>query len=230
VSLLTPNRADAVAALADPQRRALYRLATERAIGRDDAAEALGMPRSTAAANLDRLADAGLLTISYVRRSGRTGPGAGRPAKLYRAAATEVSATIPERHYELAGELLAAAAQEADDRGVPVRDALAGQALAAGEAIGAGCADLEAALTVCGYAPRAAASVPRQQGEDGEAVGDLVLENCPFHALAARHTALICGANLELVRGLARATADERTPVLAPAAGRCCVEIRTNAP
>jgi predicted ArsR family transcriptional regulator len=214
MSALTPNRAEAVAALADPQRRRLYRLATERAISRDDAAATLGMPRSTAALNLDRLADAGLLTVTHVRRSGRTGPGAGRPAKLYRAASAEVAATIPERHYELAGALLAAAAEEADERGIAVRDALATEAFAAGAAIGADCDSLEDALTVCGYAPRGAAS------------GDVVLENCPFHVLASRHTALICGANLELVRGLASATADERTPVLAPTPGRCCVEVR----
>jgi predicted ArsR family transcriptional regulator len=224
VSILTPNRAEAVAALADPQRRELYRLATERPIGRDEAAAALGMPRSTAAVNLDRLAEAGLLTVSYERRSGRTGPGAGRPAKLYRAADAELAATIPERHYELAGELLAAAAAEADERGVPVRDALDAGAFAAGAAIGAGCADLEAALTLCGYAPRAKDTLPADGAEDAAST-DLVLENCPFHALATRHTALICGANLELVRGLTTATGDERTPVLAPTAGRCCVEI-----
>ncbi|MGU3645229.1 helix-turn-helix transcriptional regulator [Microbacterium sp. C23T] len=228
MSILTPNRAEAVAALADPQRRELYRLATERPIGRDEAAAALGMPRSTAAVNLDRLAEAGLLTVSYERRSGRTGPGAGRPAKLYRAADAELAATIPERHYELAGELLAAAAAEADERGVPVRDALDAGAFAAGAAIGAGCADLEAALTLCGYAPRAKDTLPSDGAEDAAST-DLVLENCPFHALATRHTALICGANLELVRGLTTATGDERTPVLAPTAGRCCVEIRDSA-
>jgi predicted ArsR family transcriptional regulator len=228
VSTLTPNRAEAVAALADPQRRALYRLATERPIGRDEAASALGMPRSTAAMNLDRLADAGLLTVSFERRSGRTGPGAGRPAKLYRAADSELAATIPERHYELAGELLATAAEKADERSVPVRDALAAEAFAAGAAIGAGCADLEEALTLCGYAPRAKDTVAADGGEEA-ASADLVLENCPFHALATRHTALICGANLELVKGLATAAGDARTPVLAPGAGRCCVEIRHDA-
>ncbi len=228
MSILTPNRAEAVAALADPQRRELYRLATERPIGRDEAAAALGMPRSTAAVNLDRLAEAGLLTVSYERRSGRTGPGAGRPAKLYRAVAAELAATIPERHYELAGELLAAAAEEADERGVPMRDALDAEAFAAGTAIGAGCADLEEALTLCGYAPRAREPVTEDGAGDAASV-DLVLENCPFHALATRHTALICGANLELVRGLTTATGDERTPVLAPTAGRCCVEIRDSA-
>ncbi|GAA5207451.1 helix-turn-helix transcriptional regulator [Microbacterium kyungheense] len=219
----TPNRADAVAALVDPQRRDLYRLAADHAVTRDDAAATLGLPRSTAALNLDRLVDAGLLTVSYERRSGRTGPGAGRPAKLYRATADELSATIPERHYELVGDLLAAAVEHADETGTPVREALAAAAFAAGASIGAGAEALEGALTACGYAP----NPPRRQDA---ASPDLVLENCPFHVLASRHTALICGANLEFVRGLAAATDDERTPVLAPADGRCCVEIRACAP
>ncbi|MFD4958387.1 helix-turn-helix transcriptional regulator [Microbacterium sp. NPDC058389] len=219
----TPNRADAIAALVDPQRRALYRLAAEREVSRDEAATTLGIPRSTAALNLDRLVDAGLLTVSYVRRTGRTGPGAGRPAKLYRATAAELAASIPERHYELVGDLLASAAERADATGIPLRDALATEAFAAGAAIGAGADRLEDALSVCGYDPRAPEPA-------GEASRDLVLENCPFHVLASRHTALICGANLELVRGLAAATDDPRTPVLAPAEGRCCVEIRASAP
>ncbi|MDQ7880224.1 transcriptional regulator [Microbacterium sp. QXD-8] len=235
MSSLTPNRADAVAALSDPRRRELYRLAAHRAISRDDAASALGIPRSTAALYLDRLAGAGLLTVEYVRRSGRSGPGAGRPAKLYRASVAELAATIPERHYELASELLAAAAQQADENGIPVRIALAAEAFAAGAAIGAGREGLEDALTACGYEPRATPATEPHTGsappaETGaarsEASPDLVLENCPFHALATRHTDLICGANLELVRGLVSATADPRTAVLAPAAGRCCVEIR----
>jgi len=219
----TPNRAEAIAALVDPQRRDLYRLASERAVSRDDAAEALGIPRSTAALNLDRLVDAGLLTVSHVRRTGRSGPGAGRPAKLYRATAAELAATIPERHYELVGDLLAAAVEQADETGIPVRDALATEAFATGAAIGARAERLEEALAACGYAPR-------HPAPGGAAPADLVLENCPFHVLASRHTALICGANLELVRGLVAGTDDERTPVLAPADGRCCVEIRTSAP
>lgn len=216
MSALVPQGAGALAALADPVRRELYRLAADHAIGRDEAAEALGIPRTTAAFHLDRLADAGLLAVSYERRSGRTGPGAGRPAKLYLATESELALTVPERHYELVGDVLAAAADRADADGAPIRDALATEAFAAGSAIGATRADLESALTACGYEPRDVGT------------GDLVLENCPFHALARRHTALICGANVELVRGLAAATGDDRTAVLAPAAGRCCVEVRSS--
>src|SRR4051812_16724284 len=98
--MVAPNRVGAIVALGDPVRRRLYRLAVERPIGRDEAAEAAGIPRSTAAFHLDRLAEAGLVTVSYRRLSGRSGPGAGRPSKLYSAASADVVGSVPERHYE----------------------------------------------------------------------------------------------------------------------------------
>ncbi len=214
MSTLATNRAAAFAALADPLRRELYRAAIDRAIGRDEAAELAGIPRSTAAFHLDRLAEAGLLTVTFERPTGRSGPGAGRPAKRYRATAAEVAGSVPERHYELVGDVLASAVERAEEHGVPVREALSDEAFATGAAIGAAHDDLEDALTACGYEPRAAAS------------GDVVLDNCPFHVLASRHTPLICGANLDLVRGLTTATGDARTPVLEPREGHCCVALR----
>lgn len=204
-------------ALGDPVRRRLYRLASERTIGRDEAATALGVPRSTVAVQLDRLAAAGLLDVVYERRTGRSGPGAGRPAKLYRARAGEVVASIPERRYDLAAELFAQAVERAECDGTPVGEAVAACAFELGAAIGGTCADVAEGLSRCGYEPQT------------DAAGTVVLGNCPFHALTARHADLVCGANLELVRGLAAATADVRHPVLAPAEGRCCVELRAAA-
>ena len=101
----------ALSALDDPTRRGLYDYvcAQGRPVGRDEAATAVGIARTLAAYHLDKLAAEGLLTVTYERRSGRTGPGAGRPAKLYRRAASEHAVTVPPRQYELAAELLAAA-------------------------------------------------------------------------------------------------------------------------
>src|SRR3954463_14966008 len=109
----------AVAALAEPTRRRLYEDVVRRPhpVSGDDVAGALGVPRPTTAFHLDRLVGDGLLDVHYERRSGRTGPGAGRPAKLYRRAECSVSVSLPERHYALAGELLAAALAEADRSG-----------------------------------------------------------------------------------------------------------------
>ena len=59
----------------------------------------------------------------------------------------------------------------------------------------------------------------------GDGQGGLTLENCPFHALATRHTPLVCAANLALVEGVVEATGDDRMPSLEPAPGRCCVAL-----
>src|SRR5436853_488366 len=80
--------------------------------------------RSVASFHLDKLVDAGVVAVRFERTSGRTGPGAGRPSKLYRLADEELAASIPERHYDLAGSLLAAAVAESIRTGRPVRDCL----------------------------------------------------------------------------------------------------------
>src|SRR3954465_4473481 len=78
----------ALAPLAEPMRRRLYlHVATSaEAVGRGEAGAAAGLPRAPAGFPLDRLVNEGLLDTEFLRRSGRSGPGAGRPAKLYRRA------------------------------------------------------------------------------------------------------------------------------------------------
>jgi predicted ArsR family transcriptional regulator len=206
----------AITALGDSTRRALYDLVAASAtpVGRDQAADALGIARTTAAFHLDRLVASGALEVEYRRLSGRTGPGSGRPAKLYRRAAAELRVSLPPRAYDLAGELLAAAIERADRSGEAVRDALDEVALEAGRELGAGAKTLEATLVEVGYEPR----------DDG--AGGLALVNCPFHRLAASHTDVICRTNVCLIRGIADATGErERDVVFAPDAESCCVRI-----
>src|SRR4051794_37459182 len=135
---VVPNRVNAVAVVSDPLRGALYRLvaASDRPLSRDEAAAAAGTPRSTAAFHLDRLVQAGLLEVEHRRLSGRSGPGAGRPTKLYRATDAEVMASVPERHYELAGELLASSIERAEREGTSTREALTVEAREVGLGIG----------------------------------------------------------------------------------------------
>ena len=127
------ERVARVASLAEPQRRALYRFVVTRdgAVSKDEAAAAMGVARSVAAFHLDRLVADGLLTTEFRRLSGRQGPGAGRPAKLYPRAEGELSVSIPTRHYDLAARLLAAAVDEATRNGTPVAEALTRIATAA---------------------------------------------------------------------------------------------------
>jgi predicted ArsR family transcriptional regulator len=208
------DRVAAVSVLDDPVRRALLGLVSrsDTPVSRDQAARALGLTRRTAAFHLDRLAQQGLLTVQFQRLTGRTGPGSGRPSKLYGRGAGEVAVTVPERRYELAGELLAAAVEVSASTGEPARDALMRLAGDAGRAIGAAASTFQAALEDTGYEP----------SPDGR--GGILLTNCPFHRLARRHTDLVCHANLELLHGAAEAAGDQQhTILLDPAAGRCCV-------
>ncbi|MFD5541988.1 helix-turn-helix transcriptional regulator [Streptomyces sp. NPDC127079] len=196
--------------LGDPVRRRLYRhvAATPGAVGRDAAAEAVGVTRSLAAFHLDKLVEAGLLDVSFQRLSGRTGPGAGRPAKVYRRAEGEHSVSVPPRSYDAAGRLLAEVVENAGlDR------ELQAAAKAAGAADpDAGADDLVEVLRDRGYQPF----------WDGET---LRLHNCPVHALAGEFPALVCGMNLALLEGLA---AEQWSPTMDPCPGGCCVSLSKN--
>ncbi|MDN0197913.1 helix-turn-helix domain-containing protein [Streptomyces sp. S.PNR 29] len=206
----------AVAALDEPTRRKLYDhvVRQPRPVGRDEAAAALGLARQTAAFHLDRLADASLLDVVYERRTGRTGPGAGRPAKLYRRSAKQIDVSLPDRRYELAGRLLAQAVEESDATGEPVRDVLHRKAEDLGRQLGGNDAgDVFQLLERCGYEPRREESA-------------VVLVNCPFHALAREHTRTVCGMNLHLLRGVLEGLDDTGLAArLAPGPGQCCVRL-----
>ncbi len=227
------HRIAGIAALDQPLRRNLYRLLSERDgwTTRDEAAEALGVARSVAAFHLDKLADAGVVDVTYERITGRTGPGAGRPSKLYRPRDDEVSASVPERRYELAGSLLAAAADEATTTGAPIAACLRTTAQAAGRQIGEEARDAASppgpgdgrrqvvldALARHGYQP--------ELGDPDE----IALTNCPFHRLAQQHRTLVCGMNLDFLRGLLDGIGptDELTARLDPEPGYCCVRMAT---
>jgi predicted ArsR family transcriptional regulator len=210
----------AVAALAEPTRRRLYEhvVRSPHPVSRDDVAGATGVPRPTTAFHLDRLVADGLLDVHYERRSGRTGPGAGRPAKLYRRAECSVSVSLPQRRYDLAGDLLAAALVEAEQTGerpATVLDRRAfgrGRELAA-EVVDSGPVAVLALLEAHGFEPRSTDS-------------GISLANCPFHDLAQEHTELVCGMNLRLLEGVLDGIPDAGLAAsLRPEAGRCCVRL-----
>jgi predicted ArsR family transcriptional regulator len=226
------ERVAAVAALDQPLRRALYRLLARAGSGwttRDEAAEALGVPRTVAAFHLDKLADAGVVDVTYERTTGRTGPGAGRPSKLYRPSGDEVSASVPERRYDLAGSLLAAAADEASTTGAPIAGCLRATAQAAGRRIGEEARDAAPAAERSGDGRQAVLDALARHGYQPE-LGDhdeIALTNCPFHRLAQQHRTLVCGMNLYFLRGLLDGIGptDELVARLDPEPGYCCVRM-----
>ena len=225
------QRIAGIAALDQPLRRDLYRLlaAAEGWTTRDEAAAALGVPRSVAAFHLDKLADAGVVEVRFERTTGRRGPGAGRPSKLYRPVRHEIAASIPERHYDLAGSLLAAAVAESTRTGAPVRDCLRVAAHAAGRSIGDDARQAVSETPRLGDRRQAVVEVLAQHGYEPE-LGrrqEIALANCPFHRLAEEQRELVCGMNLDFLEGLLEGMGpdDRLTARLDPAPGYCCVRI-----
>jgi predicted ArsR family transcriptional regulator len=226
------DRVHGVAALDHPLTQSVYRLLAERGeVSRDGAAEALDLARSVAAFHLDKLVDAGLADVRFERLTGRSGPGAGRTAKVYRRSDNEIGVSLPERRYDLAGGLLAEAVERSSDEGVPVATALRRAATEMGRRIG------EAARVPAGRrsgrAKRRDALVGalEQHGyEPHLRGGEIVLTNCPFHALAEEHRDLVCGMNLELLSGVIDGAggADVLEARLAPQPGYCCVRMKAS--
>ena len=220
------NPIDAVAALAEPTRRALYDLvaAGREPVGRDDAVAALGISRELAAFHLDRLVEAGLLETEYRRRTGRTGPGAGRPAKLYRRTAREVQVSLPPRRYDRAAELMATALLRLGDAaGI---QSLARVARERGTAVGAEAQGGAGRRRGRLGSLRGLVDVLRGAGYEPEIEpdGTVCLRNCPYSALAAEHRDLTCGMNLAWAEGVVDGLGVSGVDVeLAPEPGRCCV-------
>jgi predicted ArsR family transcriptional regulator len=210
--------------LDDPLRRRLYELVARQAepVCRDEAAAAVGIGRALAVYHLDKLVESGLLTASYQRPAGRTGPGAGRPAKRYARSDREFAVTVPPREYELAARLLAQVV-ESDATGqsrVALRDAARRLGAELGSRLRSqGTDDLEGALTGHGYEPRR------------DDAGTIRLRNCPFHQLAEAHRAVVCGMNLGLIEGIvAGLQVPGARPALDPSPGHCCVAIGADQP
>jgi predicted ArsR family transcriptional regulator len=219
-----------LAGLGDPIRRALYRHVAERGVpvSRDDAAKAAGISRPLAAYHLDKLVDDGLLEPRYQRRSGRQGPGAGRPAKHYVRAERQLELSLPARDYAALAELLAGAV-EADPSGA-AKGALNRAAASLGADLGA-----EAATRALpeGDQDQVLAAVRQALATRGyepydDADGAIRLRNCPFDRIAARHRELVCGANHAMLGALTdRLGGDPPVrAVLDPQPGRCCVLVR----
>jgi predicted ArsR family transcriptional regulator len=226
------TRTDALAAittLSEPVRRRLYEYVAGQhdAVGRDDSAAALGIGRPLAAFHLDRLAREGLLDVEYRRRSGRSGPGAGRPAKLYRRSRREWSVSLPARRYGLAADLFARALEsEGEPAGEAIRavahnygKSLALMARAPSPAgperhpeLDARRAELVAVLRAAGFEPNVDDS------------GAIRLQNCPFDALVPAHREITCGMNLAALEGVADGLGKQGlVPVRRTEPGYCCV-------
>jgi predicted ArsR family transcriptional regulator len=216
----------AIAALNEPIRRSLYAYVVERPgpVGRDEAAEAVGITRELAAFHLDKLLEEGLLEVEYRRISGRWGPGAGRPAKLYQPSRREVQVSLPERRYDLAAQLMAEAMEAG---GGDPAEALDGVARRFGESLGVSARQGMGRRPSLSRLLDAACSVLREHGfEPVRGESGIRLRNCPFYAVAKDHISLVCGMNLALAQGLVAGLGAAGVDVrLDPAPEACCVAL-----
>lgn len=209
----------AVAALVDPVRRALYEYVRrqDHPVTREEAAAAQAISRNLTAFHLDKLVEARLLVARYEAPADQP-RGRGRTPKVYEPARDGLSVTVPARRYELVGQILADAVAAEPTRADQAATRLAFEQ---GREIGLECStpdgteisQASAALAELGFEPRL----------HGSAV---TLRNCPFHALATRHPELICGLNRAFIAGLLAglgATAVHAS--LQPQPGGCCVVV-----
>lgn len=218
-----------VAALGEPLRRTLYRyvVAQPAPVSRDQVADGLGLARHVVKFHLDKLETEGLLEVEYRRPPGRGGPGAGRPAKLYRRAARDFAVHLPGRRYDLAARVMAEAITRASTTGVPLRDALVEAARETGHLLGEEARRALGRRRSSTSASKAITQVLEANGyEPRRADGRITLANCPFHALSRDYTDLVCGLNLDLIAGLVESVdADALEPTLTPAPNQCCVSL-----
>jgi predicted ArsR family transcriptional regulator len=229
---MTMNRMEeqiaAMSALGDPTRRRLYFFVVSRpeGAGREEAAKSVGVTRALAAFHLDRLLEDGLLVTEYRRLTGRSGPGAGRPAKIYRRSPRQLAVTLPQRNYELLARLLAQALIAGD--GASSLESLTDAAYELGTTLGARAREeagsrpgrdrlLAAAAEVladCGYEP----------ARDGRC---LRLGNCPFSPLSGEFTAVVCQMNVALMQGMVDGMRIKGVEAaLDPDLEHCCVVLR----
>lgn len=219
-----PSELSSLAALGDPTRRRLYAYVVSRrgGVGRDEAARATDISRVLAAFHLDKLVAAGLLSAGYQRLSGRRGPGAGRPSKIYRRSPRQFAVMLPARRYLDAAHLFATALEAAGPRATR---ALHRAAVALGREMGAAARGLAGPKPGQDRLVDAAEQVLRAYGfEPVRSDGSLLLYNCPFDALTQGHREMVCHMNLELLTGFVEGLKLKGVAAqLRPHDERCCV-------
>lgn len=204
-----------VAALGDPtRRRAFFHV---RGAGepqsKDQVAAELGIDRRLAGFHLDKLVDQGFLKADFRRRTGKSGPGAGRPAKMYSPTDTEVAVALPERHYDLLASLLLKAAT--DQSGAPPGDVLErvgyefGLQVGLSEVANGRVAPDEAATAAAREVARVLSRYGFAATTSEEGGATITACACPFEDLAFQDPERICGLDRAIWKGMLAAFVPE---------------------
>ena len=169
-----------------------------------------GVALHSAKFHLDKLVEEGLARRRVPPTERTAGTGGGRPARPYRRSDRERAVSLPARHYELAGEVIASAMDEALREKAPLPEAIRTAARAADATWSAGDTGRPGPAEVRARRSRVTGELRRSRRQALEPLGyepriddhEVCLANCPFDKLAADHTALICGMNLDFVDGV----------------------------
>lgn len=218
-----------LALLNDDIRRRLYHLVRRSGhpVTRDEAAKALSISAKLAAFHLDKLVEGGLLDAGFETPRGLRRR-VGRAPKRYSPSTAEVSLSLPERQYEMIGEILVDALGQTAGSESAV-EAANQVAFRRGEQIGADRREqirrgrLGAERTI-GEARGLLDELGFEPADDS---GGLRLRNCPFDALARRDPKLVCVLNASFIDGILRGLGNTSVSAeLAPEEGSCCVRVR----
>jgi predicted ArsR family transcriptional regulator len=225
----------AIGMLSEFRRREAYDfvVAQGRPVTRDEVSAGVSMTRSLAAFHLDKLADAGLLSTSFRRPADRvSGPGAGRPSKLYEASALEIDVSIPPRRYDVLGRIMAKALASSNDRSDGTTTAA--RRVAREEGVDVGRQHTATGRTSKRKLRTAVNETLAQYGYEPRTQGtSILLSNCPYRALVDVTPRLICELNENFVTGMiAGLAADEvvAAELCGPIDNNCCVRIRPAEP
>ncbi len=199
-------------AFGDPTRRDIYVLARSRPGGvrAAEVAEHFHLHPNVARHHLEKLASGGYLDVELSRNES-----AGRPSKVYRAAAhDDTQLSFPPRRDDLLGTLLARALERlprdeatalAESVGYEYGRELA-QRMDPGDghrSVKAAVASVADALTAHGFAAHAEAR--------GTSL-TLVSEHCPFGEAAQRYPHVLCAVDTGMVRGMLEGLYGETQP------------------
>jgi predicted ArsR family transcriptional regulator len=191
------------ATLGDPTRRSIYlrirssvEPMTAAVVGKE-----FGIHPNVARHHLDRLADEGYLEVTRRRQSGKTGPGAGRPAKCYSSTDKEIDLRFPTRRLDLLVDLLVRTVMRlAPEDGAGAAQEIGrdfGHELAGKLNLSSG-SDTEQALETV---------ATMMQGEGFEIIADhvgdrLLTRTCPFRASTFEHPEMLCSLDRGIMVGI----------------------------
>jgi predicted ArsR family transcriptional regulator len=207
---------DLASSLGDPTRRGIYLAVRQSAepLTSSQVAALFSIHPNVARHHLDRLADDGYLRVTHQRRSGRSGPGAGRPAKCYEPTSKGVS-LHPGRRYDLLVELLVRVLDEVSPEGVAEIAEKVGRRY--GEELAASVGTPEDP----GYEEVLSALAKVMSGAGFEVSADpesqiLLTTHCPFGEAATGHPEVVCSLDRGMVAGIMGAMSHTCSPVVIP--------------